>query len=665
MFDWMRKPKGYEQDRDRAKVESGNVKLSDDEKKLVTQVESDFENARAVRLSDIDDTGFSVEDNWEDEYYIFKGGGLQWVTSFAFRTKKARKVRPNSEDNFVFNALTIQHANITANVPEVCLTGVGGDDDEISDKLTFMSRFNDERNEFTKTWKKWVYDFIGAGPTIAMVTWDADWMGGRGPKRWVGDVRVERVDKWDMFFDPAITDLETNMQHCSYIIRRPRKKLKTIQDVWPERGKYIQEGMRDDEQDIEEGIDSDQAYVIEYWHRGFPQFVPEKRRKELNEKAMRLEQEGDFYKAQDYYDSAKGQLQGVHVAYVADGVLLEYCPYEYEDGLYPFVFTSRFFDERCQWGFGETRNIKIPQIMHNKADEIEIEAMCKEGLGGGYFQKGAMTPRQLTHMVENSGKGGTWFEVDVVGLMKEREGVKVPASVTNYKEHKQRMIETLSQVTPIQQGMSPGKDVPFATVQDLGARADVRVKQAADKLEDFLRDINSLRVNRFAQFYEEERYYRIKGTDGKTKEGTLQSQELHQEWPRETVNLTQPDPMTGEPMEVPVERMEKYVPEFDIKVTILSEKPTDRNYYTNLAMQLHQMQLLTPEDLLSTLEEGKLPPMDDILEHVYAQNQILDIASQIQELPPELQQAAQQAVQRAIQGIIQQAQLSVDTQPQL
>jgi hypothetical protein len=213
---------------------------------------------------------------------------------------------------------------------------------------------------------------------------------------------------------------------------------------------------------VDEGNNPDQAYVIEYWHRGFPHFVPEARRQKLLEKAAQIEQEGDYYRAQDYYDAAKGDLEGVHVAYVADGVLLEYNPYEYEDGLYPFVFTTRFFDEKNPWGFGEIRNIKIPQIMHNKADEVEIEAMSKEGLGGGYFQKGTINPRQLDNILTNSGRGGAWFEVDVVSGMKERTGVKVPASITNYKEHKQRMIETLSQITPIQQGMSPSSNMPYS-----------------------------------------------------------------------------------------------------------------------------------------------------------------------------------------------------------
>jgi hypothetical protein len=333
LFGWNRKEKG---DKTRLQEqyqgeELKEGKFTEEEQRAVALVTCDYETARAVRESESDESGFSIEDNWEDEYYIYKGGGLQWLTNFARRSKRARRVRPNSEDNFVFNAITVQHANITANYPEISIFGVECDDEDISMKLTDVSRFNDKKNCFKSLWKKLVYDFLGSGPTIAKVIWDNNWIGGRGPERWIGDVRIQRVDKWDFYPDPAITNLEEHMQDCSFIICRYRKKLKYIRDNW-ENGKFVGQETNEDEL-IDEGADPQQAYIVEHWHKGFPWFVTDERRKELNEKAFELEQEGDTYKANDYYDSAKGELEGIHVAYIADGVLLEYRAYEYEETL--------------------------------------------------------------------------------------------------------------------------------------------------------------------------------------------------------------------------------------------------------------------------------------------------------------------------------------------
>jgi hypothetical protein len=495
-------------------------------------------------------------------------------------------------------------------------------DEKIAKELTCISKYNDEKNEFPKLWDKWVMDFITSGPTIAMVTWDNEWIGGKGPDKWVGDVRLTRCSKWDMYFDPAITDLETSesLQQCSYIIRRPRKKLKFIKDTW---GKDVSDELNEDEL-INEGNNPEQAYLVEYWHRGFPHYVDDKSAGMFRDKALELESTNEYYKAQDYYDRAKGNLNGIHVAYYANGVLLEYVPYVYEHGLYPFVFTTRFDDEKNPWGFSEIRNLKIPQIAHNKADEIEMEAMSRQGLGGYFYTKGAISPKQRDKIVESNGKGGMMFEVDNAALLQARQGVSVPASIPNYKEHKMRMINQISGNTDIMQGQSPGAGVPFASLQQLGARADVRMGAITGKLEGFLKGINKLRIELFTEFYTEERYYRLKNIDGTKEKVPFTRDTFMKEYQYET-GITD----TGE--SIPM--LEKFTPELDISVRILSEKPTDRGYYTNLAFQLYQLQLIDYEDLLKTLDEGKLPSIELLIQKLKDKAQQAQLQQMIQQPP--------------------------------
>ena len=616
---------------------------SEEEQKFRSKISMDYLESKAVRQSDYDESGYSIEENWEDDYKLYKGKGLQWLTNFAYRSKRARANRPNSEDNFIFNTIEVQKANLSGSVPDVTISGIEENDQEIAEKLTFMSRHNDNKNKLYESFKKWVHDFCLSGPAIACVQWDNDWIGGKGPKRWIGDVRISRIRKEEMYFDPSIQDLEENMQQCSYIIRRFRKKLSYIKSRW-DKGKYVGVQYNEDIQ-INEGADPEQTYLEEYWHNGYPEYMPEERKKELEAKADELEALGDIYKAQDYRDSTKGNIEGIHVAYYADDVLLEYIPYIYEDGLYPFVFITKYYDDKCHWGFGECRNLSIPQVLHNKADEIEIEAMCKEGLGGYYYEKGSISKGQLNKILENSGKGGQFLEVDRIDKMKAREGVRVPGSIVEYKANKERIINSIQPATTIQQGISPGANVPFSTVQELGNRTDVRMKQANDKFEDFLTRINELRINRFEQFYTEDRYYRIRGAYNKIQEGTLNNQEMLNSWDREIVEKENKE--TGM-IEQQVQK-EMFVPEFDIKITILSEKPTDRNYNTQLAYNLHNMQLLSPEDLFYVLEEGKLPPTKDILQHIYARQPIMDVLADIQELPTEIQQQIMDNLKQSIQ----------------
>jgi len=610
-----------------------------EETKLLHEIIKNQENAESVRGTEYTNTtgtlAAGIEQIWEDEQKMLNGN--QWDTSFAYRPKAIRKTRPNSVDNFIFPAIINIHANMTANTPEVSIEGTEENDNDIAEKLTYISRFNDSiyRNNFRSLWKKMALPFIAYGPIIGAVLWDPDWIGGSGPNRWIGDVRIINVDRRTIYFDPAIIDLEDRLQECSFINRKFRKKLLWIKNKWPEKGKAVAED--NNEMELQnEGQEPGQVWLIESTHRGKPKYITPKRAKELNAKGKEIEAEGDYYKAQDYYSMAKGELDGVHCAYVANGVFLEYVPYVYEDGLYPFVYKVCYYDENSPHGFGEIRNIKVPQVMHNKADEIEIEAMSREGLGGGYHNSGALTEKQKTELVKNSGKGGMWFEVDNINGMKEREGAKVPASVTNYKEHKQRMIETISQNTPIQQGMSPGANMPYKAIAELGARTDVKFKAKIEVLEDFLVELNKLRINRFMQFYTEDRYYRLKGNNGEIIQGTFNHKEAMRSWDREAGEEGKP-------------RQEMFVPEFDIKVKIIDEKPTDRNYNTQTAFALFDKKAMSLKDLLYTLEEGKLPTTETILKNLESESTGMQIAEAMANLTPEMQQQIMQMIQQSPQ----------------
>jgi hypothetical protein len=648
------------------RLESGDQDPNtDQERRLAAIVTADIMIAEEYKRNVNDDTGLSLEDEWEDEYKLLKGGGLQWTTNIAYRSRSARKNRPNSEDNFIHNNIALQTSNITASPPDIRVSGKKLDDDtndERADKITHISKFNDIRNNFKSTWKEVVREFVAYGPVFIKCVWDAEWTGGSGPDRWVGDIRLEQVYKEDMLFDPAIRNLRKDLDKSRFLGFRSRQFLDYLEERFPDFKGKLSEDVNEDPL-VDEGNEPESTYLYEMYYVGFPEFMPPERVKELRERAARNEEEGDTYRAQDLYDMANGNVKGVHLAYIANDILLEYIPYAYDHGQYPGKFATRYYDPKSQFGYGEIRNIKIPQVLHNKADEIEIEAMAKEGLGGVYYSTGAVTDAQKRKILENNAKGGVWLEVGNVAQIKERTGVKVPQSIPQYKDYKKQIIDNVSSVTPIQQGIGD-PNMPFRSVQELGARTDVRIKEAAEILKDFLEEVNKLRIELFGQFYTEERYYRYCGSNGETIEGTFKNDELFDTWVRETEQEPMIDPatgqptideMTGLPINNLIDKTERFIPTLDVDVTIISTKPNDRNYYTSTAFQLFQIGWLTGEDLLYTLDEGKLPDTEDIIDHVHAQDAVKAMMAQIASLPPEMQQQAQGAMQQVVQAMSQQA----------
>ena len=151
-------------------------------------------------------------------------------------------------------------------------------------------------------------------------------------------------------------------------------------------------------------------------------------------------------------------------------------------------------------------------------------------------------------------------------------------------------------------------------------------------------------VSRIAQFYTEEREYRIRGNksnaiqklvyegiqklvdipdktqrlqgmiqlietienadpESAAKYGTFKNEEIMKTWDREVVK--------GEDG-TEIVKKETYIPDFDIKVKIVDERPSSRQYYENLAMALFGKGL-GPKAFWETIEDGKFPPVEEIL----------------------------------------------------
>ena len=474
-----------------------------------------------------------------------------------------------------------------------------------------------------------------------------------------------------------------SIRDCEFINRKFRMKLNDIIANWPDTGSSVNTDM-DIPSGTNEGAQPNQAWIIACWHKGVPQYVPDKWVKRFKELAAEADANGLPYKAQDYRDMATGTLKGVHVAYVARTTLLEYIPYVYDDGEYPFVFRILYADEKNPMGMGEVRNLIIPQILHNKADEIELGGMAAEGLGGAFYRKETINASQLANIQAHGNKPGALLEVnDISGIM-PRTGVRVPPSIVNYKEHKQRIIDTVSQNTAIQQGIMPGGNVPFATIQALGARADVRTKAKIEVIEDFLKEVGLKIVKRAGQFYTEKRVFRITGERqeqakaqqvygvmkqiGNMPPGTppdLQMKALVElltivktAEPKKTVELGRADLMrswTRDTMGADgTPSVEEFIPEFDLKVKVGDERPTDRNYYTNIAMSLLGKGIGI-RAFWKTIDDGKFPPVDEILQELTQQAQQTQQQAQVQQSAGNIDQAKAQFEQQQAKQQQQQA----------
>jgi hypothetical protein len=205
------------------------------------------------------------------------------------------------------------------------------------------------------------------------------------------------------------------------------------------------------------------------------------------------------------------------------------------------------------------------------------------------------------------------------------------------------MVETISQNTPIQQGTKPGGVTAFSAIKELGDRADTRTRGKMEVLEDFLIEFNQAILSRIAQFYTEERQWRITGSEGESQSGTFSNKEMFKTWPRNEAEYDDKGNVTK-----PAE-MEEYIPEMDVKVKLVDERPTTRDYYMNLAFKMKPAGLIDLKSFWYVMEEGKFPPREEVLKRLEEETQAKLAAQQprIPQVPTQIPQQGQAPPQGA------------------
>jgi len=555
---------------------------------------------------------------FEELYKLYNGSHWDMLgpNGQPLRGEKQKQTKPNVVENVAWALIEGQVSEFVEDITLIDYPVEPGDD-EIARIFTDLKEFIAYKNRVRNERRKWLRNFFLYGTAIWHVYWDPHWTGGKGPNRWVGDIRWKSIHPAAVFPDLRCKeDIHEGMRiHKAFY--RTQEYVKSKYGVHVPADTVREDMLIGDEErstgPLERG--EEEVLLVETWYKGRP-LVLDPDEEDLGE--------------------------GMHVIWWAgdnNPVYLAHANYIYydpgEDPVFPFIFRTRYPRENSVWGFGEGHYLKSPQIVFNKINELILEGHMHYSLGQTFYEEGAVTPAQK-EMIKNYGTlANMWFPVQNIDRIRKEYGRGVSASLFRESDRLQRSMETLIGRFDISQGRTPGSVTAFRALDLLAARAQVRLRSAEEDIITAHEDCGNYINNLITKFYTERRTYRILGDNidrpeistlgsgeqqkkSTPKYGIFQLEDVQKVYIYDTgdsmpLKEFQKEFYGGEGM-IEGEHYEIYCPQFDVVSKVSTKMPSDRMFYMEVAKELYAAQLIDAEVFWYVMEYGKFPPYEELIQ---------------------------------------------------
>lgn len=478
------------------------------------------------------------------------------------------KIDPNRVKptiNYIFTTVESLMPYLTTNVPDPIILPTNPEDEQVARDLTKIVKIILEKNGIEKYLQIGERERLKFGTCIWKVFFDPSKHNG------LGDIAFEIVDPVNFFIDPnEVNDLQ-NADFCGTSVRRSIEYLKKR---YPEKANEIEADQMNSEITVYDTEDEEdprnrQATLIEYWTK----------------------------------DKENGLVRIV----VAGNVLLSYDTNFYKHGMYPFVRGINYPIQKSFWGMGEAEQLITMQEILNKLMQLVIENVA---LANGQFivDKNASGIRDIKSLANKLWQPGLTIPVNDINSIKKLDGVLAPGWVVNLIQIIQKNIELVTGISPLYLGEAPGSVTAASGILALQEQATARVKLKLQEQGRMIEEIVKFVVAYIAEFYTEDRYFRIVNENRETDWIKVRRDDIAKV--DENGNLT--------------------LPEFDVTIEVGFDAPMSRAYIEQMAMQLYQMGVINAVEVLKTMN---FPNKEQIIERL---EQVSELQGQIAGLPEDM-----------------------------
>lgn len=547
---------------------------------------------------------YVLEMDENDKLYEGKHWDLLGPDGNPLRSKAQQAMRPNATENITFSLVAGTVSEFSDPVDIVDFP-VEETDDAVAKAMTELKQFIMDKNGMDEQRTDWNWNYFWHGTGIWETVWDPSWRGGRGPNRWVGEVRLRSVHPRAIFPDARCGKDINNGRRIHKVSYVP---IEYVKERWPEVADLVQESTYNDEIGGErdsaaasEGV----VALVETWYIGEPMVL--------------------------HGDETQAGV-GLHVMWWAgldSPIYLDCQNYVYfaesEQPKFPFIFRQRYpRTDASVWGHGEPFFLRQPQIIHNKTIEILIEGHVHSALGQGFYVPGALDEKQQRDLQQRGTLPGMWFAVNDIKGVERKYGQSMPSSLLQEAQRLPKIMEQIMGRFDISQGRTPGSVTAFRALDLIAQRAQVRLKAADTAIRSAFREMGEWINRHIWNHYEGRRAFRIIGQNEHglflQKQGVFNIDEHRKVYLLQTGDVM-PMPAFQQfeqavPGLVPGQDYEVYAPELDVRVRTSQQMPSDRMFYMEVAKELYTVKLIDPQTFFYVLENGRFPPWSTVAQRL-------------------------------------------------
>lgn len=506
------------------------------------------------------------------------------------RKQKVNTGDPEPASAWLLNTIINKHADAMDNMPAPAVLPREEGDKQDAEMLSEVLPCVLEYNHYEQTYSdKWWYK-LKNGTGVTGVFWDPSKHNG------LGDVEIRKIDLLNLYWEPGIMDIQRS-DNVFLVDLVAKDKLKAEYDFL--KGSLDKGNLDTAKYVLDDTIDTEEKALVVDW----------------------------------YYKIKNGTKTVLHYVKFCNGQVLYASENDpaltergwYDHGQYPFVFDVLFPIEGMLTGFGYVDICKGPQLFIDKLDQQILKTAVKAARrrpivkdNGGFNEQEYAD--LTTDIIHYSGTGNP-----NESIMFEPEA-NIPAICENVRLNKvEELKETAGNRDFSQGGTTQGVTAAsaIAALQESGSKTNRDSNKGSYRA--FEQECY-LSIELFRQFYDEARFFRIKGKIGDTKFVAFSNQNIAMRPQGTDFGVD-----TGYRM-----------PIFDINVTAQKSSPFSTVAQNERAKELYGLGFFNPQmadQALAALEMMDFEGIENVRQKISQNSMMMQMIQMV--LPLTLQMAGQ------------------------